>query len=363
MSQAKIKLGCCERLTTSPNTLSCQYCKYKYHLSCVNIKKALKDLTEEYKSKWLCPGCCSKLPKTDNTNTPVRASNQQFMEHQQNEPLVNINSRRGGHTDKTYTSDDVSLDSVRLIVREELEIVLDSFKNSILYQFEVKTKELLDNFKQMSDSLSAIEKQQDVLKTDLEIKASKISLLETENTSLRSTVTELNSRIARMEQHSRACNIEIQNIPEHKTENLITITKQIANISNYKLNESDIHVCTRVAKINKESQRPRSVIIKLSSPRIRDEFLAATLRFNKKANSLTDKLNTSHLGISGAKKPVFVVEHLSPTQKAIHAAARIKAKELGYKFVWIKGGRIFMRKTDTSEYKLIKNIQELSQLK
>lgn len=166
-----------------------------------------------------------------------------------------------------------------------------------------------------------------------------------------------------MEQHSRSCNLEIQNVPEHKSENLITLAKQVANIANYKLNESDIHICTRVAKINGDSTRPRSIIVKFSSPRIRDEFLASTTRFNKKANSVSEKLNTTHLGISGTQKPVFVVEHLSPTQKAIHAAARNKAKELNYKFVWVKGGKIFMRKTDTSEYKLIKSIEELSQLK
>ncbi|XP_072949741.1 uncharacterized protein [Epargyreus clarus] len=333
---------------------STNYCQML--LLCTGL---LLDLSEEYKAKWSCPRCRSKLPKSDNTNTPARALNQQLVE--QDERLLNVNSRRGGQTDKSSTAD-VQLESVRLIVREELESVLLSFKNHLLHQFDEKIKDLLNSFKRVSDSVSDIEKQQDIIKSDLETTSSKIGQLESENTSLRSTVTELTSRIARMEQHSRACNIEIQNIPEHKSENLVTIAKQIANITNYKLNESDIHVCTRVAKINNDTQRPRSVIIKLSSPRVRDEFLAAALRFNKKANSVTDKLNTTHIGISGAKKPVFVVEHLSPTQKAIHAAARIKAKELSYKFVWVKGGRIFMRKTDTSEYKLIKSIQELSHL-
>lgn len=358
MSQVKIKIGCCDRPTPSSNTIICQSCKYKYHLNCVNINKSLKDLTEEFKLKWICPCCRSKLPKSDNSNTPIRGSYQQTVDSDE----INVNTRRGGQNEKIDYMQDAPIDVIRQVVREELEYILHSFKINILNQFELKTKELLDSIKSVSTSVSTIEKQQDIIKKELESNVSKISHLESENISLRSTVSELNSRIARMEQHSRASNVEIQNIPEHKAENLISITKQVASIANYKLNDSDIHVCTRVAKINSDSQRPRSVVVKFNSPRVRDEFLAATLKFNKKATNVTDKLNTTHLGIGGSKKPIFVVEHLSPTQKAVHAAARIKAKELNYKFVWVNRSRVFMRKTETSDYKLIKSIQDLAQL-
>lgn len=364
MSQAKTKFGCCDRLTPSSNIVICQTCKYKYHLNCVNINKSQKDLTEEFKLNWACPCCRSKLPKTDNSNTPIRGASQHSVEA--DDLLLNVNTRRGGHSQasregQNYMSD-MPIDKIRQVVREELEDILHSFKINIFNQFELKTKELLESFKGVSDSISSIEQQQETIRKDLESNASLICQLESENTTLRSTVSELNSRIALIEQHSRASNVELQNIPENKAENLVTIAKQVATIANYKLNDSDIHLCTRVAKINSNNSRPRSVVVKFSSPRIRDEFLAATIKFNKKAENITEKLNTSHLGIGGARKPVFVVEHLSPAQKAIHAAARVRAKELNYKFVWVKQGRIFMRKTEISDYKLIKSIPELSQL-
>ncbi|XP_052757632.1 uncharacterized protein LOC113514777 [Galleria mellonella] len=358
MSQARIKLGCCDRSTSSTGTLNCQYCKLKYHLSCLNVNKVLKDISEEDRAKWMCPGCSSKLPKLDNTNTPIRSIS---LAQQGCESTLNINTRRGGQVVPSSTSG-VAIDNIRQAVREELSDILEQFKINLIQQFDFKIKELLDSFNLISDSLTEIQNQQEIINNDVKVNSTRISELESENTILKNTICDLNSRIIRIEQHSRASNLEIQNIPEYKSENLFTVVKQIANITNCKVNDSDILLCTRVAKLNSKSPRPRSVILKFASPRLRDNFLAASINFNKKAKNVNDKLNTSHIGISGDRKPIFVVEHLSPTQKAIHAAARSKAKELNYRFVWVKGGRVFMRKTETSEYIVIKNIDDLSQL-
>ncbi|CAK1584852.1 unnamed protein product [Parnassius mnemosyne] len=97
-----------------------------------------------------------------------------------------------------------------------------------------------------------------------------------------------------------------------------------------------------------------------NSPRTRDTFLAASIMYNK-ANP-NEKLNSNLLGIGGAKENVYVVEHLSPTNKYLHAAARKKAKELNYKFVWVRRGRIFMRKSETSDYKYIRDLETLDSL-
>ncbi|CAH2108022.1 unnamed protein product [Euphydryas editha] len=67
----------------------------------------------------------------------------------------------------------------------------------------------------------------------------------------------------------------------------------------------------------------------------------------------SDKLNTSHLGMAGDKKPIYVIEHLSPALKSLHAATRLKAKQKDYKFVWVKSGRIYVRKNESTEYSTI----------
>lgn len=105
----------------------------------------------------------------------------------------------------------------------------------------------------------------------------------------------------------------------------------------------------------------QDLYVQLSCMRARQTLLANVIKFNKH-KQITEKLNTSHLGFTGVKKPVFVVEHLSPTNKHLHAAARQKSKELNYKYVWVRNGQIFMRKTDTTEYIVVRNMETLQNL-
>ncbi|RVE48661.1 hypothetical protein evm_006732 [Chilo suppressalis] len=65
------------------------------------------------------------------------------------------------------------------------------------------------------------------------------------------------------------------------------------------------------------------------------------------ANS-KDKLNTVQLGYGCEKTAVYVSEHLCPYYKGLHAETRKIAREKGYKYVWIRNGRIFIRKNDES---------------
>ena len=67
--------------------------------------------------------------------------------------------------------------------------------------------------------------------------------------------------------------------------------------------------------------------------------------------------------MGGPRKSVYVSEHLSPANKSLHAAARLKAKELNYKFTWIRNGRIFVRKDESSEFILIRNTESLKLIK
>lgn len=164
-----------------------------------------------------------------------------------------------------------------------------------------------------------------------------------------------------MEQLSRTNNLEIQCVPEHKSENLYSTVQQLANTIKCPLAESDLQYCTRIAKFNTNSPRPRSILVKFSSRRLRNNFLAGIIKFNR--NNQSNKLNTSHLGFGDKKiSPVFVSEHLTPETKSLHAAARHKAKELNYKFTWVRDGKVFLRKSETSNFILVKDTEVLKSL-
>lgn len=117
-------------------------------------------------------------------------------------------------------------------------------------------------------------------------------------------MADLSHRINYLEQQTRSNNLELQCLPENKQENLYTVVKQLGSVVGCVLSDNDILHCTRVAKLQATNTRPRSVVVQLASPRIRDNLLASTIDYNKEKKTNTEKLNSADLGIAGDKKPV-----------------------------------------------------------
>lgn len=337
--------GCLSTLKDIP-TLQCSRCSAKYHYYCMNLTQSDYDvMSNEALSHWICVLCRSKDRKGgDNTNTPVRAT--------MYSPQVDFVTQRSKvrHTSCSC----LSADDIRDLMREELQ-------NFFQYKINPQLSEVRTALTSIESSVSYFNEELEKVKKETAAQAAKIESIRLENESLRAANLVLASRLAHFDQQSRSSNVEIQCVPESKQENLIKTVQQLGKVIKCPLNEAEIHVCSRLAKINSTSPRPRSILVKFSSPRLRDEFLAATSKFNK--SNKDDKLNTSHLGIGGSNKsPVYVVEHLTPENKALHAAARSKARELKYKFVWIRDGRVFMRKNEESNYVFVKNLETLNRL-
>ncbi|CAB3257525.1 unnamed protein product [Arctia plantaginis] len=199
------------------------------------------------------------------------------------------------------------------------------------------------------------------MKKNLEAKDAIIDQLQADNKRLLTDVVDLTSRLTIVEQHMRDSNLEINGIPEHHNENLVNTFIHLTKTIGSPVTDSEILQITRVAKMNQNVDRPRSVIAKLRTPRQRDTILAAVFNYNKK--NPQQKLNSSHLGIAGKCSPVYVSEHLSPTNKRLHAETRKLAKQVSYKFVWVRNGRIYVRKDEQSQAIYIRNQDCLSRIK
>lgn len=202
------------------------------------------------------------------------------------------------------------------------------------------------------DFLSSCQDEQTKITTNL---LGKIKILERDNASLSSTVSGLFARVTEMEQQSRTCNIELQCVPEARSENLLTIVDQLLRVVSSEVPESSVISVHRVAKQRADSDRPRSIIVKLATPKLRDTVLAAAIKFNKSKKNRNDKLNAQHLGFANSNHPIFVSEHLTPANKRLHAATRLVAREKGYEFVWIRNGRIFIRKNAEAAALIVRN--------
>ncbi|XP_063382169.1 uncharacterized protein LOC134668657 [Cydia fagiglandana] len=212
----------------------------------------------------------------------------------------------------------------------------------------------------MKESMDFMNIKFEEMKTEAKDKFEICTQLQKEVETLKNDNLELVNRLNEFEQHSRACNIEIQCVPEHRSENLITTILQLAKTVSCDIKAEDIHHCTRTAKLDGNSSRPRNIVAKLKSPHMRDTLLASVIKFNK--TDKDNKLNSSHLGLGGDKKPVYVAEHLTAYNKKLHKEARLAAKDKQYKYVWVRSGRILVRKDDKAQAIVLKSLDSIKRL-
>lgn len=347
----------CTKSIKMKELLKCGICNRKYDLECANVtvkKFNLMDLT--LKNTWKCPECRCKQPKTDNTNTPIRPILNPICS-----PSENCNvTLRGKPSYTTPVSAEIEGDYItenklRSILKQEIMITIKSTVESVMSEHLRVINEQMLGFQ---EAMSFFNHLYEDLKSKIEEKSTSVIELQKENAELKSSVRDLSERLCSVEQNMREGNVEIVGVPEFRNENLTNTILQLAKTVDSPINDEDIVHVTRVAKINKQSDKPRSIVVKLRSPRKRDVLIAAVANFNRK--NAKEKLSSQHLGLGGPKVPVFVAEHLTPANKSLHAATRKKTKEQGYKFVWVRNGRIFVRKDEVSQAILIRSMDSLN---
>ncbi|KAH9629589.1 hypothetical protein HF086_002525 [Spodoptera exigua] len=162
--------------------------------------------------------------------------------------------------------------------------------------------------------------EQNDLKSNISEKENRIKQLELELSKSQNSLTKLQSRLSTIEKVSRDLNLEIHELPENKSENLMALFKKLCECLQVGISESDVKACRRIAKMNSSSKRPRNVLVTLSSQRLRDVLLSAVTRYNK--GRPDSKLCATDLGISGSSGRIYLSEHLSPESKELHNAAQ-----------------------------------------
>lgn len=354
----------CNRVIRSDEQLKCVACKGCYHYKCYNLSTSFyKDNLNELKRQWKCQSC-KQVTRRKDDNTPIR---KQFSSPSADVTDVSCDDIIAQTVDATNINNchrrspcDVTLSAA--ITYDQFSVLLDSklsdMRSAIKEDINCAISKLKSEFSETTDHLAAM---QSDMRMELDIATKRISKMETEKTALELQINKLDSRISTLERVSRGCNFELQCVPEKKNENLMTIVRNL--LTEIKISSSEAHIkaIRRVAKIDKNSDRPRGILVTLPSERDRDNVISAYKRYNK--DNKASQLNSAHLGIHGEERPVYVSEHLSPETKQLHAAARLAGKNLSYKYIWIKYGRVYMRKNDDSNAIHVKNASTLNTLK
>ncbi|KAL0840797.1 hypothetical protein ABMA28_014608 [Loxostege sticticalis] len=353
------------RCPLEPNSfLHCRLCKLDYHYKCLNIKSSqFASLSEEFLLSWVCPACNNVTRRTkSNCDTPVRRNQplepemslDMSLETNFNTPVRPAGTQTQVPNTSHSSDSSVTMDKISQLMDEKLNTALSYYmtnlrsalKSDIEQMVRTETNkaitELSRDFTTTTDYLCA--EQKDLKKCNLQ-----------------KQIRQMEGKLNNIENLSRSLNIEIQAVPENKNVNVFSLFKKLCEVVNVNIDDSAIHACRRIAKMNSSSTRPRNILVTLASSRLRDLIISSVHRHNKKHRDAP--LTAGHLGIdAGSACRIYVAEHLSPEMKTLHAESRKFAQNNNYKYVWVRFGKIFIRKDDTSTAMQIKNSDFLKKL-
>lgn len=152
------------------------------------------------------------------------------------------------------------------------------------------------------------------------------------------------------DQRSRLNNVEIKGIPFNKAENLFTIVEQLTKTVDYGFPKSQINYVTRIPTYN---PKEKSIIISFINRYIKEDFVAA---------ARSKKISACDLGFGENTQRIFVNDHLTPMNKKLLTKTKSIAKDKNYSYVWVKFGKIHVRKNDTSNMVIISTENDLNKI-
>lgn len=162
----------------------------------------------------------------------------------------------------------------------------------------------------------------------------KIDSLEAENVNLKQRVLKLETALDNVEQYSRRNCLKISGVPESTEGTTDDIVCNIARAIDVDLNINDIDRSHRLGKSPSSvegRERPRDIIVKFMSYRVRAKFYKA-------------RVQTKSRGYKG----VFINEHLTKARSKLLYEARRRVKSKQLKNAWSNDGAVMIKLNDAN---------------
>lgn len=176
-----------------------------------------------------------------------------------------------------------------------------------------------------------------------------IEKLKLENQCLHRDFTKIQEHVNHLDQYGRRNNLEVHGVDEKPAENLGEILGTLANQLNLPFEPNDVEGMHRLPSRKKTTNRPSPIIVRFVNRQTTAKWL------EKKKTGIECRNIISH----GSQNMIYINENLSPFNKELYWNARVRGKELNYKYVWVKNGSILMRKDDDATALRIGSLDDL----
>ncbi|XP_026315972.1 uncharacterized protein LOC113227299 [Hyposmocoma kahamanoa] len=167
---------------------------------------------------------------------------------------------------------------------------------------------------------------------------------------LQQRMDKLESLVRDGERRSRMNNIDIKGVPVTQSENLFQIFAKLGDHIKCTIPKENINYVARIPmrhdKVNK------TIIVSVHNRYQKEDFVAAAKNFT---------IIPTDLKLPGVNR-IFINDHLTLEDKLLLNKAKTLAKEKYFEFTWVKGCKIYARKSPTSHVITIKSEADLKKL-
>lgn len=205
---------------------------------------------------------------------------------------------------------------------------------SEMHDFRLESKcmsQSIDSTHEKIDELKCIVQSQ---KKDIDTCFSRIDYLELENNTLRKEIKNLNQELLQVQQYSRSNSVDIQGVPELKSENIVDVVCRVARAVRFDLNEQMIDAVHRLTG-RSDTSKPSGIILKFVRRRDAEEFIRLA--------KVKRGFSASELGFVSDNK-VFINQSLSKRNRLMFVSAKSAARQGHFKYVWFQRGKVLVRK-------------------
>lgn len=252
-------------------------------------------------------------------------------------------SEARAHADSSKSGADMAVVNQKLdrllTLKESVDTLLQlSAKVDILLALKPAVDKLADTVSGIEKSIAFLSSKYDTLLARTTSNEQTVKSLRTEVETLKENLSAQTSQVQRLqlelndsEQYSRLPNMEIQGLSFSPNEDLERRLCDLApKIGLSTFQPSDILAVHRLpAKKDKEP----AVIVRFASVKLKEKWMAA----RNKLRSLRESDDSRHL---------FFNDNLTRANKELFWKTRTLGKGKGYRFIWVKNGKLFAKKDE-----------------
>lgn len=363
-----LALNCCKvcgkSLPLTGNYIKCHHCGSKYHYSpCATLSESTYSImSAEKKAAWKCHTCrgdkgrskspnsvCPEAANIEQQNQQQQAANKQQRSEDENEQQRN-NKKFKDSISLNIINTNMSAMKVELAtIRNSTSAELGDIKASIS---QLSNNIITSNNLLREDMTSALLKLTESM-TNL---SAQVNELKKENAEKELRIKKMESKVNMLEQKLLNKSIEIKNVNNSMLDATYVI-KTIAASINVKLNDTDIGNAYNIKRSNKTIiefttvNKKKEILAKVRSNKIKGDV------FNTNIDSNTNNSNVNPANNNQPNnKPIYINEQLTAYNRQLLWLAKTKAKDSGWKFVWVRDGNIYAKKNEnTTIIKILNN--------